>query len=412
MNNHNGGLSSLERVEAFELAAARLQALEGIASLDITGLAVGVDLLREAVEGGMERLTDALEREDPTPVSSPFQNPLPEPDPVPPVAFIDADNDTEPLDWPGEWAPGEEGRIWLASGQGEYTLLAGLPGKGKSHFAQELGAREREAGGHPLAILPEAANSWRHRNRQLPPAARVHIVFGVPDLRGLRQALTERHNQGRPWPTLIVVDPATLCVVEWTNNHSEAATYSYPVVAAAVAALAEAVESPDGDRPKLIWSVHTPEGEQGGRGKRAVGGYTQAAGVGYLLPEVGKVHVLKPPRDCPKELPASSMLYGLDNGRISYIGQATRDLDKATGRILDFIGEAGEWGVTERSIRDALKGIGRVTVSQALPALMKEQLVHEREDKGVTGQPVTYYTTIPPTSPTQTQFNTPDEAPF
>lgn len=333
---------------------------------------------------------------------------------APPVTFIDADEDALPIDWPGEWAPDEEGRIWLATGTGEYTLLAGLSGKGKSHLAQELAARERENGGESIVILPEAANSWRHRNRQLPPEARVHIVAGVPDLDALRQVLTERRKAGKPWPTLIVVDPATLAVGQWANSHRDGATYDYPTVSKALAALEEAATSPDGHRPKLIWCVHTPETEAGGRGKRAVGGYTQSAGVAYLLPDVGKVMVLKPPRDCPEELPPKPMLYTLEAGRISYIGQATRDLSQQAGRILDAIGESGEWGRTERQLRDTLKGIGRATLAQVIPDLLARKLIHERTDTGIGGTPVTRYTTSPPEAdqPTGESFRMPDEPPF
>ena len=360
-------------------------------------LAYGQEVLRLAANG--------------TAATSPTHEPKPQ---AAPVMFYDADEDGETLDWPGEWAHGEEGRIWLATGQGEYTLLAGLPGKGKSHLAQELAARERENGGHPLAIVPEAANSWRHRNRQLPPGARVHIVAGVPDLERLRQVLTERHKAGKPWPTLIVVDPATLAVAEWANVRHEAATYSYPVVSWAIAALEAATADPDGNRPKLIWCVHTPETEQGGRGKRAVGGYTQGAGVAYLLPQVGKVSVLKPPRDCPEVLPPKAMLYTLDSGRISYIGQATRDLSHQAARILDQIGESGEWGITKRQLRDTLKGIGRATLAQVIPDLLARKLIHETTDTGLTGDPITRYTISPPTTtqPAAEQFRMPNEPPF
>lgn len=333
--------------------------------------------------------------------------------------IIDADDDTEPLDWPGEWAPGEQGRIWLATGQGEYTLLAGLPGHGKSHLAQELAAREREAGGHPLAIVPEAANSWRKRNRQYPTEARCHILPGVPDMAVLRAALEHRADAGKPWPTMLIVDPATLVVAEWADSRREAATYDYPTVARAVANLEAAVESPDGQRPKLVWCVHTPETEAGGRNRRAVGGYSQAAGVAYLLPAVGKVTVLKRPRDCPEDPPDQPMLYTRQDGRIRFAGLGTgkgehrgkRDRNTDRRRIREVIVQAGDMGATQRQVIQLLPGVGRVTAASVLGDLVDAGEAETYEGPGVNGKPITRYRTTG--RPVETQaFRLPDEPPF
>ena len=336
-----------------------------------------------------------------------------------PVVFIDADDDDGPVTYAGEWAPDEEGRIWLASGQGEYTLLAGLPGYGKSHLAQEFAARERETGGHPLAILPEASDSWRNRNRQLPPDARVHIVAGLPNLEALRTALEERAEAGKAWPTMVIVDPATLVVAEWANARSESATYSYPTVAAAVAKLEAATVSPDGNRPKLVWCVHTPETENGGRNRRAVGGYTQAAGCAYLLPSVGKVTVLKRPRDCPEDLPDKAMLYTRVDGRIRFAGLGTgkgehrgkRDRNTDRRRIREVIVQAGTLGATQRQVIQLLPGIGRVTAASVLTDLVEAGEAETYEEPGVNGKPITRYRTT--ARPVENQpFRLPDEPPF
>ena len=235
----------------------------------------------------------------------------------------------------------------------------------------------------------EAVNSWRHRNRQLPPGARVDIVAGVPDLVGLRQVLKGRLLDGHSWPSLVVVDPATLAVGQWADSHRDGAVYSYPVVSRAVANLQEALDAPI--PPRLILTVHTPETEQGGRNVRAVGGYSQGAGVAYLLPALGKVSVLKAPRDCPQELPSKPMLYTLEAGRITYVGLAVRNQEQAAARIVEFIAEAGTWGRTARQIRDTLTGVGRVTVTTAIPRLIEEGKITETTSRGIAGADVVSY---------------------
>ena len=347
------------------------------------------------------------------------------PPPAPLVVILDGDEDTDEHAWPGEWMPDEEGRIWLATGAGESTLLVGLPGSGKSQLAQELAARHREAGGHPLAILPEAANSWKIRNRAYPKGSRVHIVAGVPDLAGLRAALQERLTAGKAWPTMIVIDPVTLAVAEWAGARSDSATYSYPVVSAATTALEAATLSPDGDRPQLVFAVHTPETEQGGRNRRAVGGYTQGAGVAYLLPEVGKVTVLKMPRDCPDDLPTRPMLYALTAGRIVFSGLGTgkgehrgkRDRKTDRRRIVKVLEDVGEYGATRRQLEQLLPGIGRVTVTSVLAELVDDGIAETFDRGGVTGKPVDHYRLHTGREPAENTpqvipFRMPDQPPF
>ena len=319
---------------------------------------------------------------------------------------IEADEDTEPLDWPGYWHPGEEDRIWQPTGAGEYLLLAGLPGTGKSHFAQELAARERESGGRPLAIVPEAVASWRTRNWQLPANAKTDLIPGVPPAEMILQALTARAAKGRKWPTMVIVDPLTLATAEWGHARRDQGTYDYPTVRRAVAALAAAVTNPDtGKMPPLIVTVHTPETEQGGRGKRAVGGYTQGAGAAYILPSLGIVKMLKPPRDCPTTPTTKPMVYTrTEHGRITFGGLGTgtgenrnpRDRTSDRRRIIDYLGEAGPFGITEKDVvsdQGKMKGIGRKTFGSVIEELVGEGYAMFVDEPGLAGGTVRRYFT-------------------
>ena len=200
------------------------------------------------------------------------------------------DEDTaEAVDYPGRWCPGERGRVWLATDRGSYTLIAGLHGTGKSRLAGEFLAREAESGGQPLIIAAEAVGSWRIRNQQLPTGSRIPIVLGSGlSLKRLRAALQAAHRAGRSWPTAVVVDPATELMPPWAGD-AQGSPYSHPLVAKATDRLTVAITAPGEEPPALIYCVHTPEGEQRGRGQRSVAGYSQRAGVGYLTVKPGTI---------------------------------------------------------------------------------------------------------------------------
>ena len=329
------------------------------------------------------------------------------------------DEDQEGIDYPGRWVHGEEGRMWLPTDPGSYMLIAGLPGTGKSRFAHEIGARENEAGGQAVVIAPEAAQSWRLRNRLVPEGLRLPIVQGHQPLELIRAALLagwEEDRWRRGWPSLVIVDPVTELVPLWSGDRNGSPYFHANVVAATVE-LFKAINPPTGaEPPQVLYAVHTPETEQGGRGKRSVGGYAQRAGVAYLLPELGTVRLLKPPRDCPAEI-GGPWRYTLNDEdrwqRVRYagLGKAGTVRDRATDerRILERVEAGGTAGLTLRGVHEKLPGIGRVTAIRVLADLEQAgDITTVSRPHPLTRKPTTYYLHDPTTADV---FTFPDEPP-
>ena len=281
MNNHNGRLSSLERVEAFELEAARVQALEGIASLDIDGLAVGVDLLREAVEGGVKTLTSVLERRDSTPVPSPFRDPPPEPDqrPEPGQEFITLSIKPHPPipDPLGQWVPGLERVVWLSAAAGSWCLVHSAAGNGKSEQIKGWCARFEQARVATWIIASERWTQWQTRIQQSPEPLQVTYAPACnrPSLRQIEHDWQQIQTGGHPEPQVIVFDVWHDMLAGWLENEGRP---DREYIVASTRWGIEQVEKIVGDDKMIVLAAHHPEGQD-----RPVGGVLNNAAVAYTI---------------------------------------------------------------------------------------------------------------------------------
>ena len=284
--------------------------------------------------------------------------------------WLPGDDGPTEVDWPsiGRWVPDEEGRIWLPTDPRAYCLVAGLPGTGKSHQALEWSARLQKAGEQVLVLPVEQPRSWRHRRRYYPTGAQP-IIYPDADQIEQRDDLERLHrtlirkllDRRRRWPTVVVVDLATDLVASLAGPDN---VYSKAYVTRVVDDLIRSVTSPDDDRPSLILLTHTPE-TMGNTG-RSVAGYSQRAGVAYLTPTLGTVRLIKPPRDCPIDLPAkTTWTYRKEHGRIHYNGDQTRpdetersSVESDAAQLDQAIDEHGGELPSQTAVREVGKKLG------------------------------------------------------
>ena len=387
MDNHNGRLSALERVEAFELEAARVQALEGIAGLDITGLAVGVDLLRGAVERGVKNLTNVLERRDSTPVPHPFQDRLPDPDlqPAPGQEFVTLSMKPhppmpEPL---GSWVPSLEPIVWLSAAAGSWNLVHSAPGHGKTEQIKGWVARFENEGIPCWVLASERWTQWQTRIQQSPEQMQPTYapICNRPSLAAIAHDWQHIHDGGYPEPHVIVFDVWTDFVAAWLETEGRP---DREYIVASTRWAIEQVEAIVGDDKIIVVAAHHPEGQD-----RPVGGVLNNAAVAYTIDEDKTLRITKVSEQEEHLTVGDTTIWIMDHEQGILVPAGTSQqpiaasdkggLEKRVRNIT-----RAQPGISVRKITDALPdGVGVKKATGILDRLYQTGDIHYHETKPI-----------------------------
>ena len=402
MHNFNGSLSSLERVEAFELEAARVEALEGIASgLDITGLAVGVDMLRETIEAGVKNLIGILERRDSTPAPRAFQDPPPEPDlrPEPGQEFITLSMKPHlPIPDPlGQWVPDLQHIVWLSAAAGSWTLVHSSAGHGKSEQIKGWCARFEQAGIPTWVIASERWTQWQTRIQETPEPSQVTYAptCNRPSLRQIEHDWQQIQDRGHPEPQVIVFDVWTDMLAGWLENEGRP---DREYIVASTRWGIEQVEAIVGDNKMIVVAAHHPEGQD-----RPVGGVMNNAAVAYTIDADKNLRITKVSEQEEHLTVGDTTIWIKDheNGILAPAGTsqqpvAAADKGGLEKRVRNVI--RAQPGISVRKITDALPdGVGVKKTTGILDRLYQTGDIHYHETKPIRSGTRPGYVLVPRT---------------